>query len=183
MHKRQRGFSIIELLIVLIILILLGTFGWLIYNNQHKSKATATSGTSSQTKTTNSKVVEYTSWTQIPSDLQKAILTAWGPLPSPVTPEDPCPTTVQSTVTTESPVTAESDTYAITGVGCDGGAANLFAKVNGSWRDIEQTQDLFSCDIIQQYSVPLQLIVDGSPPNNGLVTCSQNNGTTFTYPD
>jgi hypothetical protein len=37
---------------------------------------------------------------------------------------------------------------------CDDSSQHLLVKVNGSWKDIAQTQLSFSCSLLQQYKVP-----------------------------
>ncbi len=51
MKINQKGFSAVELVIILVILIAIGAAGWLVYQHNHKAKATSPISTPSTTRT------------------------------------------------------------------------------------------------------------------------------------
>jgi hypothetical protein len=70
MNKNESGFSGVELVLVLVIVVLIGVVGWLVYDNHHKSTVASTnSSTSTSAKTPNA----------TPSSTQKYLtITEWG---------------------------------------------------------------------------------------------------------
>lgn len=56
--------------------------------------------------------------------------------------------------------TYEPSGFAITGIGCDGGAAHLFIYQSGSWKDVGVTQSGWSCEVVDKYKVPSSVISD-----------------------
>jgi cytoskeletal protein RodZ len=59
-HNHQKGFATVEAVLVLVILILIGVVGWMVYKNHHKS----TSSTTSSHSTTSSSNTSTSSSTQ-----------------------------------------------------------------------------------------------------------------------
>jgi hypothetical protein len=49
-YKNEKGFSAVEIVLVLVIVVLLGAVGWLVYKDHHKSKTVASVTTVSTTK-------------------------------------------------------------------------------------------------------------------------------------
>ncbi len=63
--------------------------------------------------------------------------------------------------------------YATGGVSVCGGYAALWAKVDGSWKQIAGTQEGFTCDVLMKYKVPSVLVGD---------TCNEvSSGTSIPY--
>ncbi len=57
--RNESGFSVIELLLVIIIVILLGFIGWYIYHTDHRATSNNTATTSKTASTTSKKSVSY----------------------------------------------------------------------------------------------------------------------------
>ena len=54
--------------------------------------------------------------------------------------------------------TLRTDGYAVGGVNECGGYRALWAVVDGSWKEIEGTQEMWDCAVLKRYTVPSELI-------------------------
>lgn len=199
--KNEKGFSAVEAVLVLVIVILIGVVGWLVYDKHHDKIATTASDTqptSTTTKTTKSttttstttsspKEVNYTSWSTVPSDMQTELLAEWKSVaPNGCQPGDSYQTDAESGVTSQEPLVTYGDQFMMHGFGCDGGAIYILAKQSGTWQSIGSSQDGWDCSLIQKYSIPTSLlqadnVVENGGQGSGLpVTCVDSSGATQT---
>jgi len=54
LQKNENGFSAVELVLVLVIIVLIGAVGWLVYKDNHKNTTTSAKSTSASTKSSTS---------------------------------------------------------------------------------------------------------------------------------
>lgn len=189
--KNQSGFGAVEVVLIVVIVALIGSVGWLVYKNHHKNAAASTTSSISTKPTTSTKpatpqissastnkVVKYATWSSTPNDIQQAVLVAWNEV-SPgykTQPISSCNTdTPSQSVTASTPIYTENNSFVVTGAGCDGGSMNLIVKVNGEWQDIAHTQTDFNCSDLTKYNVPTDLIVAAMQitATDGHVQCVQ----------
>jgi hypothetical protein len=70
MLKNEKGFSVAELILIIVVLVLVGFSGWWVYMNQHKAVvATNTVTTYTTMNTTTSKANTYTGWASYTSSI------------------------------------------------------------------------------------------------------------------
>jgi|GEM_PF-569696 len=62
-HKNQSGFSAVETVLVIVVVVLIGVAGWLVYKNNHKKTENKNTTNTSQTKTTPAKTTPATDTT------------------------------------------------------------------------------------------------------------------------
>ena len=55
----ESGFSVVELILVILIILVLGAIGWLVYENQHKATKSVPMKTSTKSLSTQSKIVTF----------------------------------------------------------------------------------------------------------------------------
>jgi len=116
--KNQSGFGAVEALLILIIVILIGVVGWLVYKDHNKTPANASTTTSTKTATAATTPDPYAGWQQYCSSHEKACFK----YPSSWTAKPDCggPCTDFDSVNLTSPSnTFVSFTSAETGVGGD----------------------------------------------------------------
>ena len=63
LQKNELGFSVVEIVLVVVVIALIGTVGWLIYKNHHKTTTAAVTTTSSTKPTTSTKTTTTTATT------------------------------------------------------------------------------------------------------------------------
>ncbi len=51
-----------------------------------------------------------------------------------------------------------TDGYAVGGVSDCGGYAALWAQLDGRWREVEATQEAWSCAVLERYEFPSELV-------------------------
>jgi len=199
--KNEDGFGVFEIISVIIIVVLLCVVGWLVYSRQHKSSSSTTAVTTTkQTHSTASSqpaagtaqkasaTVEknYSTWNSVPGDMQTAILAAWQSQAPNGCPSSSYQSAAQNSVSTSTPLVTYGDQFMVAGVGCDGGAANMFVKTAGAWKDVASAQGMWNCSMIQQYDIPTALlqaenVVENAGKGNGLpVMCLNSSGNTQT---
>jgi len=72
-HKNQDGFSAVETVLVIIVVVLIGVAGWLVYKNNHKKTENKTATNTTQTTTdTNKKTDPYAGWKTYTASEEKA---------------------------------------------------------------------------------------------------------------
>ena len=54
LQKNENGFSAVEIVLVLVIIVLIGAVGWLVYKDNHKNTTTSAKSTSASTKSSTS---------------------------------------------------------------------------------------------------------------------------------
>lgn len=171
MKANQKGFSIVEILIAVVVIGLLGTIGWLVYNKNYdkpaKSNTTATTPTESTEKntaiTTKPTVAApvKTTYSKVPADLQVAIVAQLNKdVPACVKNNQP----VDHQGKADDPlVDYDVSGFAGAEIGCDGGSWGIFAKIEGSWMFLAKTQMAFNCNLLNQYHYPKQLLALNTP--------------------
>jgi Tfp pilus assembly protein PilV len=58
--KNQKGFTLIEALLIILILVVIGGIGYMVYHNDHKTKAVTTSNTAAKATTSRSSASQVT---------------------------------------------------------------------------------------------------------------------------
>lgn len=183
-QKNAAGFTIVEVLLTLIVLILLAGTGYFIYHTQKTNKTTTTSSiqkttTSSQTPVpaADQAVIEadLTGWKVLPADFELYIA------PQLIKTEATCQQV--NAQQDQTGANANSAGGQVLGavrdefVGlnqqesdCEGGAAIYYAKVNGSWTQaIINTEDFPSCTTVNQYKYTKVLITHCYDASNDLI--------------
>lgn len=173
---RQKGFAVVETILILVIATLIGGTGYYVWHsNQEASKSYSAVSKSvpSNSVTTNSSELsqaaieiaptKFTTFSKLPNELQKVAIAEM------IKQVPPCVKNgklvdyqgkVIDPVVQYAPVGS-----AIIGIGCEGGAAGLFAKnlKNGEWKYVQATQDAFTCDAVFKNPVPKSLLArDGA---------------------
>ncbi len=161
----QKGFSVVEGLLITGIVAILGFIGWYVY--QQSQKQDETSQPQSSTVALNSPTTEDESKEQPPKEVPKLVKSVkYANVP------EGLKAAIIAEYKENAPACLDGDTYiskvdkdllvgsiydgkfARAGIGCDGGASGLFALHNGEWTHIYSTQDVIPCDGIVTYKVP-----------------------------
>lgn len=178
-----KGFTLIHILLLVVILGMISGVGYYVYSSQKNTNTTLDNAAKSQvdpnkneislkcakelelsagcdklnnpqTKTTGT--VKKVIWKDVSEDLKAAIKDTWDTRATGW--DDP-----NNTVCLITPNKGDYSIYvdtdaALGGVGCDGGAATLWVKVDSNWKYIQSTQMGFTCINIDKYHVSKELI-------------------------
>lgn len=163
--EHQKGFSVVEVMVIVAIVILLGVAGWYVWKNVGDSDDSDNSSSSETTQQTEQEeqpaepTIEAVLYSEVPADLQAAIFEET---------EQYVPGCIKDGQIVDfngdpydQEVAYASSGFAVTGIGCDGGAVNLFVKQDGSWLWVARTQEAFKCSDLETYDVPVELLDTG----------------------
>lgn len=175
MIRNQKGFGLVGMFLLVVVVVVVGYGGWYVWDARQNNTPTSSDSNQSASNANGASPapssplsVEKTTYSKVPKALQDAILTVY---------QDKASNCVKDSVivdTSGSPtdiaVTYASDMFAEANIGCESGAATLFAKVNGNWKVLSSTQFGFNCGTLRQYKVPVALI-DAVVPGDAGATC------------
>jgi len=169
-RESQTGFVGMHALLAVVVVVLIATVGWFVWNNKEDSKDDSRQDTTKTETThncTDSDISQYcierapaekTKFSKLPAELQ---------------------TVVKATYTQQAPECLKNDQIvdfkgnavdgdvqyapigsAVVAIGCDGASAGLFAKdlKTGKWKFVEKTQLSFTCDAVFSNPVPKALL-------------------------
>lgn len=158
MNKSQRGFTLLESLIGLLIIAAIAFGGFYIRHRNHATKpeTPVVNTTTAKYKVENTGALQV-KFSKLPSGLKSAIITQQ---------EKSSPACVKNGQLvdvngnpSDPTVSYSSSRAAIATIGCDGGAAGLFAiDKDGQWQFIASTQSEFNCTDLVDHLVPIKLL-------------------------
>jgi hypothetical protein len=181
----QSGFSIIEAVLLLVILAIIGGTGYFVWHTKQNTDKSLTNtaksapaiSKSKDTNASNGKVdislpIVTTTYSKVPASLRKAIFD--------YTKQHVAACVKGNTIvdyngqSTDQSIVYWSAGWAETGVGCDGGAATVFAQNTDNWQEIAATQDRFSCEQLELYMTPPKFLAAIMPDKS--IRCIDNSG-------
>ncbi len=174
-QKLQQGFGAAGVVALIVIVGIIGFTGWFVYHSSQKTNDVLSQTTGPDTSTPSTPVSDSakpptpasnanvspvkTTFSKVPKDLQDVIFGYT---------KVKAPSCVKGTdiVDLDGKPTDQDVSYTInadkgsafTGIGCDGGSVNLFAKSDGKWQQIAGTQLAFDCDTLKTHDVPSALL-------------------------
>jgi hypothetical protein len=164
LSRSEKGFGAAETLVILVVIVLIGLGGWLVYKDHHKTMtATITSS-----KKVSDKLVG-TTLGKAPTALRKAVISnlkstgcikSDGQVGDVMGGDDGSPNNLL--------VSYVQDRGATVNV-CD--SVNLYAFSGNRWIFIESSQDEFNCSILKRYYIPTSLL----STTNQSVQCDSDN--------
>lgn len=172
----QRGAGAVVALLLIVVLVIVGFIGWFVYHSSMQTSDTLDSANNtSNTPTSMSKSgsVKYvaptqTTFSKLPKALQTAVVKATTDK-SPSCVKDGKLVDVDGKATDQDAWYTESG-FAETRVGCDSGAASIFAKSGDNWKLVDSTQFQYSCDKLKAAKVPVEFLKTVAPGNS--IKCS-----------
>ena len=170
--KNQKGFGLVESLLVILILSVVGFGGYYIWRGHHKTNPSTNSLTNSQLSKSDLSV-QTTRYSKVPADLQTAIVAHVTQSGGQTCYHDGSFYTEDGKVN-DPQVYYVASGYAIS-VSC--ASQELYAKTANQWQFLAATQMMFECDTLHQFKVPVSLLAIGS---DGTVQCDSN-GAVETY--
>lgn len=161
---KQAGFTAVEGIIIVLVVVLLGLTGWWVWhqNKDDKSKKQDTAQQADSDKNNQAKEeslmpvrkVTVTTYTKAPDEVRAAIL-AYNKEHVPSCVKNDVIVEYDGTPADRKVVVQDEDgklgtgSIAETNVGCDGAAGTLFAKdKEGKWNVLQATQSYFTCDAL-----------------------------------
>lgn len=171
MRQLQQGFGVIGVLVVLVVLGAVGGSGYVVYKNNQAAPESQVSTTesaaqnaekgesgSNPTEAKASLKVEERKYSTVPAELQAAILQKT---------KEKAPGCVSGNTIVDysgnpedKDVKYRADGFASVGIGCDGGAKNIFAKSDGTWKWVTSANGTFQCTPLQEFKVPAAFGID-----------------------
>lgn len=97
-----------------------------------------------------------TPYSELPLDLQAAIVD-FTKSTAPACVKDGQPVDTNGNPTNPK-VAYDASGSAIVPIGCDSPSATLFVQQGSTWKEIASTQSAFSCTLLKQYKIPVQLL-------------------------
>jgi len=189
----QQGVGAVAVILVIVILGLVGFTGWFVWHsNQETNKAlgdstavsdgsvTASPKQKSSTAKTDEAATDGATYvvakqvavSTLPGGLRTGIIT---------TTEEKSPSCVKDGALvdidgnpSDPDVWYTTSGFAEATIGCDGGAATIFAKSGGSWKLVESTQFSFSCDKLKAAKVPVAFLKSVSPEGAAMCLSGEN---------
>jgi len=188
---KQKGFTLVETLLVVLILAIVGFGSYYVWHNQHRVSPKTSSNSSnkndsnpsSQRSTPVSEQAYTTTFSKVSADLQTVILAELKKeVPDCVNSNNQIVNPeVDSNQALDPRVDYDTLGFAGAGIGCGEGAWGIFAKVDGSWQFLAHTEFYFYCSLLSQYHYPKKLIV---LTNGGTTQCLDASGNVqATYND
>lgn len=175
----DKGFSIGQVLLIFLVLGLIGSVGYFVYQRQSEPVVTnfeeckaagnpimesypeqcvANGETFTNSKQTIDRLenTQNTAFKEMPSDLQNAIKASYAKLAPECQTKDPKADGYYDEDTILQ--TYKMDEAATVGVGCSGSSVHLFVFVDGQWKDVGSTQMGFDCEIVDNYKVSADVV-------------------------
>src|SRR3990167_4191252 len=174
----QNGFSTIEVVLTLVIIGLLGFTGWYVWQSSSSSikSYSATDKASDYNRPTNEASAYTTTFSKLPNELKEVAI---------IEIQKQAPACVKNGVlvdyngiVVDPKVEYAPSGSAVIGIGCDGGAAGLFAKnKDGNWQSLIVTQLGCECALLTTNHIPKHLLALSTPDTK----CLDENGNFVLY--